>query len=791
MRILQLSLHPPFDPAAVVSGAQLREAGIRRVLQQGGYQVDTLALAGEGTGKPAGTGQLSAQQLALRLQQEPPDVLLVGYWSLLAALPSFTGPVILDFIAPRLLEAMFQEPGRLQHEARELLALLPRADHFLVGNQRQADLLLSLLLLAGIDCRERAPIAIVPIATSAEVPAWQAPLGEIRLVSAGVEWPWRQTTEYHAELGAWCAQNSGFVFQRLAGAFPGTSGEGGGALLPYAELQRQLSACHIGLELSRRNTEREFSHSFRLLDYLQCGLPVLVNPWLPLAPLIRDYNAGWLVETPQDLPGVLEEIRQHPAVLDAKAAGARRLVAEVLNYPAACAPLLHYLARPWRPVKDRTALSAALGAQQVQLQPSRFWRLQAALVQGYQLLFCRRRPAVTPDILLVTRSDLFPVNHGAAVKIVRTAEALSRLGRRVWLCTDERRRYYCFENGNMRTERFPWWLPLLALPRRLALLRLLLRGYPWSNAFLYFPLADCSYLVRSLYLATRYPVGAWLAEFPAYVQPLRYVRKLFGGRLLLVEHNVEYERLREQIATLSEGSYQQLKDQELRLCQSADAVVTVSDNDRALLLRDGVDPRKLHTIPHGVDLAGFRQAQVEDVRSHYGIAAEALLLVYHGPYNYAPNLQAITVLVQELLPLLQARGLQVKVLAIGSKPPATLQHPDLIFTGPLPDLTTVLPAADLAVIPLREGGGTRMKILDYFAAGVSVISTAKGIEGIPVTHGVEALIIDDVDAMAAAVMELAAQPEQRRALAGRAALFVEDLSWDAIAARYLPLLDGS
>src|SRR5690606_24310057 len=115
---------------------------------------------------------------------------------------------------------------------------------------------------------------------------------------------------------------------------------------------------------------------------------------------------------------------------------------------------------------------------------------------------------------------------------------LSRLGAPVLLCTDNRREYYRFDDGVMSTLRYPLWLRLLALPRRLALLRLLLRGYPWSNAFLYFPLKDFSYITRSLYLATRYHGGAWLAEFPAYVQPLRFVRKLLGGRIVLVEHNV-------------------------------------------------------------------------------------------------------------------------------------------------------------------------------------------------------------------------------------------------------------
>ena len=81
-----------------------------------------------------------------------------------------------------------------------------------------------------------------------------------------------------------------------------------------------------------------------------------------------------------------------------------------------------------------------------------------------------------------------------------------------------------------------------------------------------------------------------------------------------------------------------------------------------------------------------------------------------------------------------------------------------------------------------------MKILDYFAAGVPVISTAKGIEGIPVKHGEEALIINDYDPICDAIEELLSDTEKAGKMSDAASRFVESLSWDAIVRRYLPLL---
>jgi glycosyltransferase involved in cell wall biosynthesis len=777
MKISYLCLRPPLDPTQAATGNQVRDAGLCHVLRNCGHDVVQVASEPSQAGVNRDPEEFS-RAVAVHLDSHKPEAIIVGYWTLLADLPETNTVVILDFIAPRLLEAMFQEGGVLQQESQAILKVLPRADHFLVGNQRQADLLLPLLLLAGFDCRARAPISIVPISTSGIVAEYQPPASEIRLISAGVDWPWRQSAEYFAVLETWCKKHPGFAFQNITGSYPG-AGQAKSALLSYEAMQQQFAQSHIGLEVSARNVEREFSHSFRIIEYLQCGMPVIANSWLPIAPLLHEFDAGWLIETPEQLAQVLEKIEANPGILGEKAAGAKRLADTCLNYRYSSAPLLQYLAAPWQPVRPKPEIKAPV---------SRWWKIQSVFVQFYQLVFCRHRPPLCKDILVVTRSDLFPVDHGAAVKIVRTAEALSRHGGRVWLCTDNRRDYYLFEQGSMTVQKYPLWLRLLALPRRVALLRLLLKGYPWSNAFLYFPLTDASYITRALYLATRNPVGAFIAEFPAYVRPCRFVRKLLGGKVMLVEHNVEYARLKEQIKTLSERSFEELKRTELFMCNAADVVVTVSDNDRAILMRDGIAPQKIRTIPHGVDVAAFHNARVDDVRSLYGIAPDALLLVYHGPYSYAPNLQAMQVMATEILPRLLAQNLKVEVLAIGSKPPAEVLHDAIHFTGAVPDLTRILPAADIAVVPLLEGGGTRMKILDYFAAGVPVISTGKGVEGIPVIPGQHLVVADDIDDICAAIMEFAANPAHGKELARKAAAFVQELSWDNITALYMPLL---
>jgi len=219
-------------------------------------------------------------------------------------------------------------------------------------------------------------------------------------------------------------------------------------------------------------------------------------------------------------------------------------------------------------------------------------------------------------------------------------------------------------------------------------------------------------------------------------------------------------------------------------------VVTVSTADRDQLIADGIDPSKVHPIPHGVDLASYDGAEPRDVRREFGIGRATRILVYHGIYNYAPNLEAMELMAQRILPALRARGIAVKVLALGRDPPARSPDPDIAFTGPVPAVAPYLLAADLAVVPLRSGGGTRMKVLDYFAARLPVVSTAKGVEGIPVRDGVEVALADEPERFAAAVERLLQHPDEARALGARGRAFVEPLDWLAIARRHAALLEA-
>lgn len=405
------------------------------------------------------------------------------------------------------------------------------------------------------------------------------------------------------------------------------------------------------------------------------------------------------------------------------------------------------------------------------------------------------------NVAILTRGDLFPPIHGAAVKIVRTAEALARRGLGVCLLSEDRDTWRRWEEGTWRAVPYPAraraveeWPPLPLLLRRAD--RICARiGYPPEEHFLYRPLVDPSWLVRALAVGLAEDVAVFHAEFPGYGVPATVAARLLGVRAVVVEHNVEYDRLA-QMAGVGGRRLARLRAVETRILAAADDVVTVSRADRDLLVRAGLEPTGVTVIPHGVDLEPFDAARTRRaehrawIRARYGVGPDDPLLVFHGVLHYAPNADAVRILVEDLLPALLPEFPRLRILVGGMNPPRYFDHPAVILPGVLPDLAPALVAADLAVCPLRMGGGTRMKILEYLAAGLPVVSTAKGAEGLLCRDGEEIALAELTGPFVEAVTRLLRDASARRRLGKAGARFAGRFGWDRVAEAYVDLYTG-
>jgi len=219
-------------------------------------------------------------------------------------------------------------------------------------------------------------------------------------------------------------------------------------------------------------------------------------------------------------------------------------------------------------------------------------------------------------------------------------------------------------------------------------------------------------------------------------------------------------------AVYSFGQWRRLRGYERRACLAADRVVAVSDADAGALraLVPGMEPV---VVPNGVDM------------DFYGAATPPLAggpgpcdLIFTGKMDFRPNVDAALWFAHNVLPLIRREAPDARFWIVGQNP-----HPRLAslpagmaveLTGWVEDVRPYIAAAAAYVVPLRIGGGTRLKILEAMAMGKAMVSTTLGCEGFEVVDGQELLIADEPSEFAAAVLQLLRQPETRERL-GRAA----------------------
>lgn len=384
------------------------------------------------------------------------------------------------------------------------------------------------------------------------------------------------------------------------------------------------------------------------------------------------------------------------------------------------------------------------------------------------------------------------------MKIVRTAEQLARAtGEPVSVVTDDRDAHWRFSRHGVERVAYPprvraaeeWpGVPRAGRWAEAACARL---GYPPDELFLYRPLLDPAWWGRAVSVGLTERIDVFQAEFPGYAAAALVAARAIAAtgrprpRVSLVQHNVEWDRLR-----AFGHDVRWIARVEQALCRAVDDVVAVSVADRARLVAAGVDGAKVAVIPHGVDLAAFRAARPVGVRARYGIAADAPLLFFHGTLHYWPNTEAVRTIAEALLPRLLAAQPDLRVLIVGQGPPTYYAHPAIVYTGAVDDLPAHIAAADLCLCPVDSGGGTRMKLLEYLAAGKPVVTTTKGAEGIPFTPGDHMAVADGPAAFADAVLALLADRPAAARLGAAGAQFAARYDWAAVTERYVALYNG-
>jgi glycosyltransferase involved in cell wall biosynthesis len=204
-----------------------------------------------------------------------------------------------------------------------------------------------------------------------------------------------------------------------------------------------------------------------------------------------------------------------------------------------------------------------------------------------------------------------------------------------------------------------------------------------------------------------------------------------------------------------------------------DAMTVVSEAERALLESAGAPRERVAVIPNGVDVPE-RAADAPRTRR----------LVYAGAPTYSANLEAVTWFASQVLPRLDGGARAVPLHVTGAHAGVDvgdLVAAGIVFEGHVADIRRFVASSAVAVVPLRGGGGTRLKILEAMAMGTPVVSTSKGAEGLDVRHGEHLLIADDGAGFARAVRQVLEDPGLAARLASAAHRLVhERYTWRRI-----------
>lgn len=255
--------------------------------------------------------------------------------------------------------------------------------------------------------------------------------------------------------------------------------------------------------------------------------------------------------------------------------------------------------------------------------------------------------------------------------------------------------------------------------------------------------------------------------------------------VLLFQHNVEaliWQRHYEKEPNFFKrrfykGQWLRMQAFEKEACENVTGVVGVSEPDCALMRQDYGLKNVLGSVPTGVDIEHFKPANTP--RKPRSVA-------FLGSMDWMPNVDAAIWFAEEMMPALKQKYPDLTVTFIGRNPVQRVkdlarQHEFVRVTGTVDDVRPFLNESEVMIVPLRVGGGTRIKIFEAMATGIPCVSTRIGAEGLPVAHGENILLADEPGEFVRQIGALFESRDLRSKIgANGRALVEQQFSWGSV-----------
>ena len=263
---------------------------------------------------------------------------------------------------------------------------------------------------------------------------------------------------------------------------------------------------------------------------------------------------------------------------------------------------------------------------------------------------------------------------------------------------------------------------------------------------------------------------------------------------VLFQHNVEamiWKRHYEVQTNAAKRAYlyrqwQKMRAFEAEMCPRFDSVIAVSRDDREMMKHEyGVE--NVYDVPTGVDVKFFQPTGRARRQRHN--------LVFTGSMDWLPNEDAIRYFTEQIMPRIKQGVPGVTLTVVGRDPYPSLvelskRDSSIVVTGRVDDVRPFIEEASVYIVPLRIGGGTRLKIYEAMAMEKPIVSTSVGAEGLPVRHGEDILLADTPETFAEAVIGLLRNEPVASELGKRAAVRVRsEFGWEAVSQSFATICE--
>lgn len=304
---------------------------------------------------------------------------------------------------------------------------------------------------------------------------------------------------------------------------------------------------------------------------------------------------------------------------------------------------------------------------------------------------------------------------------------------------------------------------------------------------------NISFFSKLLYILKNERIDLIQITHPSGMFVVKILAKLTRNKIPIVydAHNVESNFVLETFA--NNPKYSKLersiipkytKFLERNMCKYiVDHITSVSDGDREIFIKKyKLNREKVTVIPSGVHILDLPDKKCEDdVKRGIGIDSDKIVIFFHGLFSHPSNKDAFKTIENYIAPKFEEIDKKVLFVVGGTEVPK-FEQVNIKSLGFIEDLYKVMCMADIAIVPLTSGAGTKLKILDYLGAGLPIVTTKKGIEGIKAKNEEHAIIVDDVhEEFIDAIKYLMDDEKERNRIGKNARRLAEEVyDWDKI-----------